>query len=107
MFIVASLMAFSTGTSWGSFGILLPIAGSVAATIDLNLMIPVMAAVLSGAIFGDHAYPSQIQPYCLQLVQDATLALISTLSFHTRYYLRRRTIAANRYLKQTFGFRKL
>ncbi|MEO3110914.1 Na+/H+ antiporter NhaC family protein, partial [Turicibacter sanguinis] len=57
MFIVASFMAFSTGTSWGSFGILLPIAGSVAAAIDLNLMIPVMAAVLSGAIFGDHASP--------------------------------------------------
>ncbi|MGL4373984.1 MAG: Na+/H+ antiporter NhaC family protein [Turicibacter sp.] len=57
MFIVASFMAFSTGTSWGSFGILLPIAGSVAAAIDINLMIPVMAAVLSGAIFGDHASP--------------------------------------------------
>lgn len=57
MFIVASFMAFATGTSWGSFGILLPIAGSVAAAIDINLMIPVMAAVLSGAIFGDHASP--------------------------------------------------
>lgn len=57
MFIVASFMAFATGTSWGSFGILLPIAGSVAAAIDMNLMIPVMAAVLSGAIFGDHASP--------------------------------------------------
>ncbi|WP_235068943.1 Na+/H+ antiporter NhaC family protein [Turicibacter sp. TJ11] len=57
MFIMASLMAFATGTSWGSFGILLPIAGSVAAAIEMNLMIPVMAAVLSGAIFGDHASP--------------------------------------------------
>lgn len=57
MFMMASLMAFATGTSWGSFGILLPIAGSVAAAIEMNLMIPVMAAVLSGAIFGDHASP--------------------------------------------------
>ncbi len=57
MFLVASFMAFATGTSWGAFGILLPIAGSVAAAIDVNLMIPVMAAVLSGAIFGDHASP--------------------------------------------------
>jgi len=57
MFIVASFMAFATGTSWGSFGILLPIAGSVAAAIDMELMLPVMAAVLSGAIFGDHASP--------------------------------------------------
>ena len=50
MFMVASFMAFATGTSWGSFGILLPIAGSVAAALDMDLMIPIMAAVLSGAL---------------------------------------------------------
>lgn len=57
MFIIAGFLAFATGTSWGAFGILLPIAGSVAAAIDMSLMIPVMAAVLSGAVFGDHASP--------------------------------------------------
>ena len=57
MFIVAGFMAFATGTSWGSFGILLPIAGTVAAAIDINLMLPVMSAVLSGAVLGDHASP--------------------------------------------------
>lgn len=57
MFVVASILAFATGTSWGSFGILLPIAGAVAAATDITLMLPVMSAVLSGAVFGDHASP--------------------------------------------------
>jgi len=57
MFIVASLIAFATGTSWGSFGILLPIAGTVAAALDINLLLPTMSAVLSGAVLGDHASP--------------------------------------------------
>jgi Na+/H+ antiporter NhaC len=50
-------MAFSTGTSWGSFGILLPIAGEMAAATDISLILPAMAAVLAGAVFGDHWSP--------------------------------------------------
>ncbi|MDQ0215159.1 Na+/H+ antiporter NhaC [Oikeobacillus pervagus] len=57
LFIVAGIMAFSTGTSWGSFGILLPIAGEIAATTDIDLLLPAMAAVLAGAVFGDHCSP--------------------------------------------------
>ncbi|NRG43718.1 Na+/H+ antiporter NhaC family protein [Bacillus sp. CRN 9] len=57
LFIIAGVMAFSTGTSWGSFGILLPIAGDIAVATDVSLLIPAMAAVLGGAVFGDHASP--------------------------------------------------
>lgn len=57
LFIIAGIMAFSTGTSWGSFGILLPIAGDIAAATDVTLLLPAMAAVLAGAVFGDHASP--------------------------------------------------
>src|SRR5699024_164244 len=57
LFIIAGLMAFSTGTSWGSFGILLPIAGEIAVVTDLSLLLPSMAAVLAGAVFGDHCSP--------------------------------------------------
>ncbi|MCL2601306.1 MAG: hypothetical protein FWD91_00685 [Treponema sp.] len=57
MFIAASLMAFSIGTSWGTFAIVLPIAGAVASAIDISLLMPAMSAVLSGAVFGDHASP--------------------------------------------------
>lgn len=56
IFLTAAGMAFSTGTSWGTFAIMLPIAVPVAVAVDLN---PAMciAAVLGGAIFGDHSSP--------------------------------------------------
>ncbi|WP_062354607.1 Na+/H+ antiporter NhaC family protein [Bacillus kwashiorkori] len=57
LFLVAGIMAFSTGTSWGSFGILLPIAGSIIASTDVELLLPALAAVLAGAVFGDHCSP--------------------------------------------------
>ncbi|MEC5424188.1 Na+/H+ antiporter NhaC family protein [Virgibacillus sp. C22-A2] len=57
VFIMAGFIAFSTGTSWGSFGILLPIAGQIAVATDVSLILPMMAAVLAGAVFGDHCSP--------------------------------------------------
>lgn len=57
LFIIAGFMAFSTGTSWGTFGIMLPIAGDIAAATDVSMMLPVLAAVLAGSIFGDHCSP--------------------------------------------------
>lgn len=57
LFVIAGFMAFSTGTSWGTFGIMLPIAGDIAAATDISLMLPVLAAVLAGSIFGDHCSP--------------------------------------------------
>ncbi|MEK3887769.1 Na+/H+ antiporter NhaC family protein [Bacillus sp. FSL K6-3431] len=57
LFFGAGLMAFSTGTSWGAFGILLPIAGQIIAVTDISLLLPAMAAVLAGSVFGDHCSP--------------------------------------------------
>ncbi|GAE27442.1 Na+/H+ antiporter [Halalkalibacter wakoensis JCM 9140] len=57
LFVIAGFTAFSTGTSWGTFGLLLPIAGEMAAVIDITLILPMMAAVLAGSIFGDHCSP--------------------------------------------------
>ncbi|WP_026960594.1 Na+/H+ antiporter NhaC family protein [Aliagarivorans taiwanensis] len=57
VFILAGIMAFSTGTSWGTFGIMLPIAADMAAGTDISLMLPMLSAVLAGAVFGDHASP--------------------------------------------------
>lgn len=56
IFLVASITAFSTGTSWGTFSIMMPIALALGATMDLHLPL-VIAAVISGGIFGDHASP--------------------------------------------------
>ena len=57
VFVFAAFMAFSTGTSWGTFGILIPIVASIIATVAPDMFVPVVAATLSGAIFGDHASP--------------------------------------------------
>ena len=56
VFWVASLTAFSTGTSWGTFSIMMPIGLALAATMGLDIPL-VIAAVISGGIFGDHASP--------------------------------------------------
>ncbi|TLS38821.1 Na+/H+ antiporter NhaC family protein [Pseudalkalibacillus caeni] len=57
LFILAGIMAFATGTSWGTFGIMLPIAGEIAAATDISLILPMLAAVLAGSVFGDHCSP--------------------------------------------------
>lgn len=55
VFLVAIFLAFSTGTSWGTFGILLPIV--VGINLPGNLLIITIAACLAGAVCGDHCSP--------------------------------------------------
>jgi tetracycline resistance efflux pump len=57
LFLLSGLMAFSTGTSWGTFGIMLPIAGDMAGATDIALILPMLGAVLAGSVFGDHCSP--------------------------------------------------
>lgn len=57
LFALSGIMAFSTGTSWGTFGIMLPIAGDMAGATDIALMLPMLSAVLAGSVFGDHCSP--------------------------------------------------
>ena len=56
IFIVACLLAFATGTSWGTFGILIPIVTAIFAEGDPLLIIG-MSACLAGAVCGDHCSP--------------------------------------------------
>ena len=55
-FLVACGIAFATGTSWGTFGILIPIVLSVFSS-GSELMIIGMSACLAGAVCGDHCSP--------------------------------------------------
>src|SRR5690606_25612211 len=55
-FIVAAFIAFATGTSWGTFAIMLPIAVPAAVTLGQPIE-PFVAASLAGGVFGDHASP--------------------------------------------------
>ena len=56
IFWVSGITAFSTGTSWGTFSIMMPIGLALGATMGLDLPL-VIAAVISGGIFGDHSSP--------------------------------------------------
>ena len=56
IFVVACVLSFSTGTSWGTFGILVPIVTYVFPA-DSTLYIIGISACLAGAVFGDHCSP--------------------------------------------------
>ena len=56
VFLTSAFIAFSVGSSWGTFAIMIPIAIPIAVT--LGLPVPLfLGAAISGAIFGDHASP--------------------------------------------------
>ena len=94
IFVVACVIAFSTGTSWGTFGILIPIvlavfpAGTVLGTIG-------MSACLAGAVCGDHCSPisdttimasagaqcNHVEHVQTQLPYAITVAAVSFVSF--------------------------
>jgi tetracycline resistance efflux pump len=57
LFVLASFISFSIGSTFGTFGLLLPIAGEIAVALDPALLVPMFGAVLAGAIFGDHTSP--------------------------------------------------
>ena len=58
IFVVACLLAFATGTSWGTFGVLIPIVTAMFPGADqYQLMIIGMSACLAGAVCGDHCSP--------------------------------------------------
>jgi len=56
IFIVSAFIAFSVGSSWGTFAIMIPIAIPIATTLEFSVPL-FLGAAISGAIFGDHASP--------------------------------------------------
>ncbi len=58
VFIIGAFLAFATGTSWGTFGILIPIVANVfGSDINNTLMIVAISACMAGAVCGDHCSP--------------------------------------------------
>ena len=57
IFVVACLLSFSTGTAWGTFGILIPIIISICEIAAPELLITTLSATLAGSVFGDHTSP--------------------------------------------------
>ena len=56
VFLASAFIAFSVGSSWGTFAIMIPIAIPIATTLGLPVPL-LLGAAISGAIFGDHASP--------------------------------------------------
>lgn len=57
LFLISGLIAFSTGTSWGTFAIMLPIAIPLSLASNPELLTLMIASVLAGGVFGDHCSP--------------------------------------------------
>lgn len=57
IFLVGCFLAFATGTSWGTFGILIPIVVKVFEQTNPTLMIIAISACMAGAVCGDHCSP--------------------------------------------------
>ena len=94
IFLVACVLAFSTGTSWGTFGILIPIVTAIFDPTSELLIIGV-SACLAGAVCGDHCSPisdttimssagsqsNHINHVSTQLPYAITVALISFVTY--------------------------
>ena len=95
IFLVALGLAFATGTSWGTFGILIPIVVSCFHEVDPQLMIISISACMAGAVCGDHCSPisdttimsaagaqcKHMSHVTTQLPYALTVALISFFTF--------------------------
>ena len=57
VFLVGCGLAFATGTSWGTFGVLIPIVMAVFENYDVQMEIISISACMAGAVMGDHCSP--------------------------------------------------
>ena len=57
LFVLSSLIAFSIGSSWGTFAIMIPLAMQIAISLDANPWLSFWPRCCQGSVFGDHASP--------------------------------------------------
>ena len=95
IFVVGCFLAFATGTSWGTFGILIPIVVAVFENSNPDLMIISISACMAGAVCGDHCSPisdttimasagaqcEHVNHVTTQLPYAVTAAAVSFVSF--------------------------
>jgi len=94
LFLIACVLAFASGTSWGTFGILIPL-GLAITTSHPELATPVIAACMAGAVYGDHCSPisdttimasagancNHVSHVSSQLPYATTVAIVSAISY--------------------------
>lgn len=102
IFVIAVGLSFATGTSWGTFGILIPIVLSVFSGSDGNITIIAVSACMAGAVCGDHCSPisdttimasagaqvNHINHVSTQLPYALTVAAVSFVSYIIAGFLR-------------------
>ena len=95
IFLVGCFLAFATGTSWGTFGILIPIVVAVFSGTNEQMMIISISACMAGAVCGDHCSPisdttimasaggqcNHVNHVTTQLPYAITAAIISCVSY--------------------------
>ncbi|NHB30915.1 Na+/H+ antiporter NhaC family protein [Helicobacter pylori] len=103
-FLISGFIAFSTGTSWGAFAIMLPIGAGMANESDIILIV---SAILSGAVYGDHTSPisdttilsatgagCSVQSHFITQLPYATIAMLcSTVSLGVASFMHSRPLA--------------
>jgi Na+/H+ antiporter NhaC len=107
IFVVAVCLAFASGTSWGTFGILIPIVVSCFQQVDPQLMIISISACMAGAVCGDHCSPisdttimssagaqcDHINHVTTQLPYALTVATVSFFTFFVAGFTKSATIS--------------
>ena len=95
IFLVGCFLAFATGTSWGTFGILIPIVVEAFAKTNPTLMIISISACMAGAVCGDHCSPisdttimasagaqcNHVNHVSTQLPYAITVAIVSCITY--------------------------
>ena len=94
LFLIACVLAFASGTSWGTFGILIPLGLAITQSHP-ELSTPIIAACMAGAVYGDHCSPisdttimasagancNHVSHVSTQLPYATTVAVVSTVSY--------------------------
>ena len=96
LFGIAIFISFSTGTSWGTFGILIPIVVDLGTILDEKMLIISISACLAGSVCGDHCSPisdttimasagakcNHINHVSTQLPYALTVAVVSAVTYY-------------------------
>ncbi len=94
LFLIACVLAFASGTSWGTFGILIPLGLAITSSHP-ELTTPIIASCMAGAVYGDHCSPisdttimasagancNHVSHVSTQLPYATTVAVISAISY--------------------------
>ena len=105
LFLIACVLAFASGTSWGTFGILIPLGLAITESHP-ELATPIIAACMAGAVYGDHCSPisdttimasagsqsNHINHVSTQLPYAMTVAFVSCVTYIIAGFVKRAAI---------------